>query len=362
MATLRFALISDVHLFASGQVPPNFPRVIAQVVAQRPRFVVLCGDMTSGNKDDGHDLGRVRAWWRQAHDSLRPLRDAGIALLPIAGNHDYYTAAQRQGFAEAAPLLAQGSPWADAVAAPRCYSISVDGLHLSLIHAVDQRVEPEVAGWLQAELAGDAARGAALRLCVGHVPLVSAMGHSSVDHRDRLGGLLCGGGVAAYFAGHEHLVWDQELTIAGRALRQVLVTTASATYQFPLRAELCAAHCRGAFGTLPASGLPFLLDPRTREQVHPLGFTLVDVDSGGGYEVTAMTLDDAGQARPFDERALLRWLQEGLARALGDDLRATGRYDDATEQAVRRFQQAQGLAADGIAGPVTQRRLRELLG
>lgn len=358
---LRFALISDVHVRADAGVPVHFPKVIAQVAALQPRFVVLSGDMTSGNANDGHDLGRVRAWWQAAEAALQPLRAAGIAVLPIAGNHDYYTEAQQRGFREAAQRLAAGSPWAEAVAAPACYSVTVDGLHLSLVHVVDQHVEPEVGRWLEGELAGEA-RGAALRLCVGHVPLVSTMGRSSADFGARLGGLLVRGGVAAYFAGHEHLVWDEVLTYEGRPLRQVQVSTASASYQFPLRAEVVARHCRGAFGRLPTSGRPFLINPQTREQARPLGFTVVDVE-GGSYEVTAMTLDEDERARPFDERALVTWLQEGLGRALGEaPVAAAGFYDEATEQAVRRFQQAQRLTVDGVAGPQTQRRLREVVG
>ncbi len=50
----------------------------------------------------------------------------------------------------------------------------------------------------------------------------------------------------------------------------------------------------------------------------------------------------------------VRWLQNALAELRFLDGAATGRYDDATREAVARFQRDRGLVADGIAGPLTQ--------
>jgi hypothetical protein len=47
--------------------------------------------------------------------------------------------------------------------------------------------------------------------------------------------------------------------------------------------------------------------------------------------------------------------------ALGFALGVDGYFGRGTEDAVRRFQQTQGLSADGIAGPDTQARLAELV-
>lgn len=50
-------------------------------------------------------------------------------------------------------------------------------------------------------------------------------------------------------------------------------------------------------------------------------------------------------------------LQLALNRALGTELKKDGIFGEATKNALMRFQAENGLAADGIAGPVTQRAL-----
>jgi len=41
------------------------------------------------------------AAWTAVIDALEPLHDAGIAVLPIAGNHDTYLSWQREGYEQA---------------------------------------------------------------------------------------------------------------------------------------------------------------------------------------------------------------------------------------------------------------------
>jgi chitosanase len=53
------------------------------------------------------------------------------------------------------------------------------------------------------------------------------------------------------------------------------------------------------------------------------------------------------------------WLQERLARA-GIHIEETGVFDQATDQAVRAFQQNNDLKADGVVGPVTRSALEDL--
>jgi general secretion pathway protein A len=59
-----------------------------------------------------------------------------------------------------------------------------------------------------------------------------------------------------------------------------------------------------------------------------------------------LSSDDEGQG--------VRWLQRGLAELRFYEGLPTSRYDAATTDAVRRFQAARGLVADGVAGPLTQ--------
>ncbi len=60
--------------------------------------------------------------------------------------------------------------------------------------------------------------------------------------------------------------------------------------------------------------------------------------------------------RPRPEGPDVRELQRAL-RAAGFDAPANGRFDDATERAVRAFQRSRHLAIDGIVGPATRAAL-----
>ena len=89
-----FAVLSDLHL-------PNpkhavVEQTVAALIAMKVRFVVITGDSTNGSAFDGPKGGReVDTWWATITQTLKPLRDAGIAVFPIAGNHDAYTPRQR---------------------------------------------------------------------------------------------------------------------------------------------------------------------------------------------------------------------------------------------------------------------------
>ena len=50
----------------------------------------------------------------------------------------------------------------------------------------------------------------------------------------------------------------------------------------------------------------------------------------------------------------MAWLQRSLSELNYVRGAPSGRYDDATLEAVKRFQSEQGLVADGVAGPLTQ--------
>lgn len=303
MASWSFAIVSDIHVYSSGAVPSAFSTVVHEIAAAQPRFVVVAGDATVGNPGDGVRSERVTAWWTSFQAALSPLRDAGIPVLPIAGNHDYYTEAHRAGYAAAwrdvAPDIA-ASGLGDVVGQPPfSYWLRIEDTFLLMLHVIDQKLDPAVAAFAQEALARDEATTAALRLCCGHVPLVSMMGKTSETFRDQLGGLLCRGAVAAYFSGHEHLVWDQALRFSEGELRQIHVGTASGTYHYPLNAATFAEHCRDGSGALPYSGQTFRLLPGTRQQADKITVAFVDVD-GAEYQVRHLSLRE-GRLVPFGD-------------------------------------------------------------
>ncbi len=63
-----------------------------------------------------------------------------------------------------------------------------------------------------------------------------------------------------------------------------------------------------------------------------------------------------------DEGGAVLWLQQALKELGTFEGEATSRFDDATFEAVSRFQRRSGLIADGVAGPLTQIALYAQLG
>lgn len=296
MSRFSLAFVSDIHVRASTSLTPErFVQVVQNLAGFGLRFVVMGGDATSGNEGDGHDDARVASWWQSFKESLVPLRDAGVPVLPIAGNHDYYTEPHKRGYAEAWADVASGDGARFGLRGqpPFSYWFVEDGVFFLFLHVVDQLLPAEVEAFAREALATPEARTARLRLCFGHVPLVSMMGRTKLDYCEQLGRLLAEGGVAAFFSGHEHLFWDQSLPFGDLRLRQIHVGTASGTYHFPLSQSVYDAHCQGDRGTLP-SGLTFNLIPGSRQQKDEVTIALVNIhlDEGDGYDVQFLTLRD----------------------------------------------------------------------
>ncbi len=86
-----------------------------------------------------------------------------------------------------------------------------------------------------------------------------------------------------------------------------------------------------------------------------------------GYAAMARAMkEEIGNTVGLDraERAKgdVQWLQAALNRLLGLDLEVDGLYGEGTREAVRRFQERHGLQVDGVAGPITKAKIRELVG
>jgi predicted phosphodiesterase len=321
-APWTIAVLSDLHITVDGGIPSQLHQVVAAVLASRPRLVVVTGDFTDGNPRDLADrVLRAPQWWRAARRGLEPLRAAGIPVLPIAGNHDTYLPPYRIAYAAAwsdldrwaAPLEIWGNrqPIQGTAldAAPFSYSVDVDGVHLMLTYAVDVSLDPAVARWIAGELA--AARSARLRLVFAHVPLSSIVAEPRRAFVAGLGGILAAGHADLYVAGHEHLVWDDDIELTGGAsLRQLLVGSASAPWQFGPSADARRrAQCRDLDARLrcimPHGGAPFELR-RERDrwlEVEPYTFTLITI-YGRAIIARAFAIDDRGQAVPFGAAAM----------------------------------------------------------
>jgi predicted phosphodiesterase len=309
-----FAVLSDLHL-------PN-PKegyvddIVAALIAMHVRLVVITGDHTNGNAGDHKRSFRGEGWTAVRH-ALQPLHDAGIAVLPVAGNHDTYAPWQIDEYAQAfRDLEYWAAPLAIEVAAsggahgraPFSYSVDVDGVHFSLVHLVAQSIEPDVARWLAADL--QQAANATQRIVFGHVPMSSVIRPPHSRFVAQLGAILEAGHATMHVAGHEHVVWDEDVTLpGGSSIREVLVGCASGLYIYgPSEREQQRAHCT-AIATrrghevcrMPHGGGAFELVRRAKNTyvaTRRTAFTLFDVD-GSSIDVRPMTLDASGQPVPF---------------------------------------------------------------
>src|SRR5215475_2406440 len=157
-----FAVLSDLHL--PNPRAATVDRTIEGLIALGVRLVIVTGDHTNGSATVDHRSGRVKAWWASVTDALEPLHDAGIAVLPIAGNHDTYLSWQREGYEQAfadlvrwaAPFKVNPSTGRGFARSPYSYSLDFDGVHFALAHVVDQAIDRDVAGWLTEDLAAAA--------------------------------------------------------------------------------------------------------------------------------------------------------------------------------------------------------------
>jgi predicted phosphodiesterase len=306
-----FAVLSDLHV-PSTSSRPTVERLVAALVELKPRAVIITGDHTNGSPADGPNRARRKLWWETLTTVLEPLRAAGIPVLPVAGNHDSYLVHQRDGYARtfadlarwAAPLEVTSVASNDPVAsAPFSYSVEIDGVHFSLAHIVSTAMNPQVAAWLADDLARS--QDDRLRLVFGHVPLSSVVAKTpSARQMAHLGPILEQGHADLYVAGHEHLVWDEDVTLPeGAVLRQILVGCSSGYYNFgPSPASKRRAACtRDLRCRMPNGGGLFTLHKGRKDRLiqhHQNSFTLFTVDRKG---VTArpMTIDAEGRVVDF---------------------------------------------------------------
>jgi hypothetical protein len=91
-----------------------------------------------------------------------------------------------------------------------------------------------------------------------------------------------------------------------------------------------------------------------------------DFKARHGYAAMARAMKEeignlASLRRATEQETDIRWLQTTLNKVLGLSLTVDGIYGEATRAAVVRFQQTQGLQADGVAGPITRQRLSEVV-
>lgn len=199
--------------------PAPVARVIEAIVSTwRPDAVLFTGDVIAGQSRSltASDLSDM---WRAFDDAVAaPLRAAGVPYALTVGNHDASSLRSGGAYAFADdratalaywtdPVHLDGLELLDAAGLPFDYSFRVGGVFVVVVDASSAAVPQERRDWLAAQLTSDAARTAAARLVLGHLPLAPvSVGRDRpgeyVHEAEALGDMLREACASAYVSGH----------------------------------------------------------------------------------------------------------------------------------------------------------------
>ena len=177
--SVKFGVIGD-----SGTGEKAQYETAAEIVAVHERFpfdfVIMLGDNIYGGKSPAD-------FKRKFEDPYQPLLDAGVKFFAALGNHDETNERLYK------PFNMDGK---------RYYSFKRGNAEFFVLDS--NYMDPGQIDWLQAQLNGS---HAAWKICYFHHPLYSnARAHGpDTDLRKLLEPILESHGVAAVFAGHEHV-------------------------------------------------------------------------------------------------------------------------------------------------------------
>jgi Icc-related predicted phosphoesterase len=144
--TGRFAVVGDLQRTSLAEIwresnDSERDRLVREIAAYEPDFLVCAGDLVF--------QGSSRLDWEEFDTLTRPLREAGVPLLPILGNHEYWVrkaAALRNYFARFPHL--SGRRW---------YSVTYGPLGLVFLDsnekALGKTLWSEERAWFASELA-----------------------------------------------------------------------------------------------------------------------------------------------------------------------------------------------------------------
>lgn len=200
-STGRFAVVGDLQRtslveFWKESNERESGRLVREIAACGPDFLVGAGDFVF--------CGSSRLAWKEFDALTRPLRDAGVPLLPILGNHEYWfrkSAALRNYFARFPHL--SGRHW---------YSVTYGALGLVFLDSNEKALGKarwsEEAAWFASELARfDADREVRGTLVfVHHPPFTNSTVTSDESHVQRafVPPFLAAKKTLAMICGHVH--------------------------------------------------------------------------------------------------------------------------------------------------------------
>jgi 3',5'-cyclic AMP phosphodiesterase CpdA len=210
---IRIAVISDLNgSYGSTDYGRPVHAAVRRIVAERPDLVIVAGDMVAGQRVNPKlSPGEIAAMWAGFEAAVAwPLRQAGIPMLAVPGNHDAsaYSGfeAERRAFAAASAGWRPDLRFVSDEDWPFRFAAEVgDVLVVGLDVTVPGLPAPLQMDWLAGLLAAHRGQHRAV-LVVGHLPLrpVSQGRERDVIGDEAFQHLLAEGGVAAYLSGHHH--------------------------------------------------------------------------------------------------------------------------------------------------------------
>ena len=219
-APLRVAVLSDFNgAYGATMYPAALGRVMNRVLnVWRPDAVLSAGDLIAGQKASLTDA-QVRAMWAAFDRNVgAPLSNARIPFGFTLGNHDAGLARDRR---EAAAYWNAHTPalkFVDRAAFPFRFSFTLGGGRVFVVSldAAGPQVDAAQRAWLARELARPEARGAGLRLVLGHLPLAGVSTGKNrpgevIREADALRGVMERGGVNLYVHGHHAAFYPARL-------------------------------------------------------------------------------------------------------------------------------------------------------
>lgn len=220
---VRLVVLGDFNgPYGAIDYPPGLARALDAIVSVwLPDLVLSPGDVVAGQSRELPDE-RFPAMWAAFDAAVAgPLRAAGVRYAVAPGNHDASSARERDGsLAFARDRDAAAAYWhehppgldlLDAAEFPFEYAFAVPAgagsLYVAVIDASGALVTREQRDRLAAALRSDAARSAALRVVVGHLPLLPVSQGRDVPGEYLFDGaalatVLLEGGTDLYVSGH----------------------------------------------------------------------------------------------------------------------------------------------------------------
>ncbi len=218
---IQIMVISDLNSqYGSTTYDVEVDKGIEMILKQKPDLVLCGGDMVAGQKTS-LTKEQINAMWSgfDRHISA-PLREAKIPFGFTIGNHDasgalsgskyiYQTERDLAAAYWAAPEHDTGLKFVDRANFPFNYTFTANNIFYLVWDASTHLISKEQLDWARKSLASPEAKGAKLRIAIGHLPL-----YGIAKGRDKPGNFLADGdslrrfleenGVHTYISGHAH--------------------------------------------------------------------------------------------------------------------------------------------------------------